>query len=191
MTLETELTARSNARCELCRSEDPLAPFEVPPHTDGGAENYVMICEPCKGGVSNSKLDATNHWNCLGESMWSDEAVVQVMAWRILNRLRAQSWAQDLLDMLYLDEETQVWASLDSQTDDTTVVHNDSNGVVLEAGDTVALIKDLVVKGAGFTAKRGTAVRAISLVPDNPKHIEGRVNGQQIVILTEFVKKTS
>ncbi|MCF8466543.1 MAG: alkylphosphonate utilization protein [Sneathiella sp.] len=69
--------------------------------------------------------------------------------------------------------------------------HLDSNGVALSSGDTVILIKDLNVKGAGFTAKRGTAVRSISLVPDNAAHIEGRVEGQQIVILTEFVKKTN
>jgi protein PhnA len=69
--------------------------------------------------------------------------------------------------------------------------HIDSNGVVLQAGDTVVLVKDLDVKGAGFTAKRGTAVRGISLVADNPEHIEGRVNGQQIVILTKFVKKSN
>ena len=72
---------------------------------------------------------------------------------------------------------------------DDVVKHVDSNGVVLEVGDTVTLIKDLDVKGANFTAKRGTAVRGISLVADNPEHIEGRVNGQQIVILTKFVKK--
>jgi len=69
------------------------------------------------------------------------------------------------------------------------VVHRDSNGAILAQGDTVTLIKDLPVKGAGFTAKRGTAVRGISLVADNPAHIEGRVEGQRIVILTEFVKK--
>ena len=50
-------------------------------------------------------------------------------------------------------------------------------------------MKDLPVKGAGFTAKRGTAVRGITLVPDNAGHIEGRVEGQRIVILTEFVKR--
>lgn len=69
------------------------------------------------------------------------------------------------------------------------VVHRDTNGVVLAAGDTVVLIKDLPVKGAGFTAKRGTAVRGISLVAENAGHIEGRVDGQRIVILTEFVKR--
>jgi len=53
----------------------------------------------------------------------------------------------------------------------------------------VVLIKDLKVKGAGFTAKRGTAVRNISLVHDNAEHIEGKINGQKIVILTQYVKK--
>ena len=71
------------------------------------------------------------------------------------------------------------------------VRHVDSNGAVLQAGDAVTLIKDLTVKGAGFTAKRGTAVRNISLVPDNSEHIEGRINGQQIVILTQFVKRSN
>jgi len=125
--------------------------------------------------------------------MWSQVPAVQVMAWRMLNRLRAEGWSQDLLDMLYLDEMTLSWAQAtgEGNVDDDTVKHVDSNGAVLSAGDTVILIKDLNVKGAGFTAKRGTAVRGISLVADNPEHIEGRVNGQQIVILTKFVKKSN
>jgi len=91
--------------------------------------------------------------------------------------------------MLYLDYETQAWAEAGDADAEDAPEHLDSNGAALGAGDTVTLIKDLNVKGASFTAKRGTAVRGISLVVDNPKHIEGRVNGQQIVILTEFVRK--
>lgn len=138
-------------------------------------------------------MDA-NHWRCLNDSMWSQVPPVQVMAWRMLTRLRAEGWPQDLLDMLYLEDETLTWAqaSGEGQSEEGTgAIHKDSNGAALEAGDTVTLIKDLNVKGAGFTAKRGTAVRNISLVPDNPEHIEGRVNGQQIVILTKFVKKSA
>ncbi len=95
--------------------------------------------------------------------------------------------------MLYLDDATLEWAKADGEGagGDDTVRHLDSNGALLEAGDSVTLTKDLNVKGAGFTAKRGTAVRGISLVVDNPEQIEGRVNGQQIVILTKFVKKSS
>jgi protein PhnA len=109
----------------------------------------------------------------------------------MLTRLSAEGWPQDLLDILYLDESTLAWAqalAIESDNGDD-IKPIDSNGAVLAAGDTVTLIKDLVVKGANFTAKRGTAVRGISLVQDNPEHIEGRVSGQKIVILTKFVKK--
>jgi protein PhnA len=125
--------------------------------------------------------------------MWSQVPAVQVVVWRMLKRLSREGWPQDLLDMLYLDEATLAWAQAteEGQNSEEEVKHVDSNGVVLEAGDTVTLIKDLNVKGASFTAKRGAVVRGISLVADNPGHIEGRVNGQQIVILTKFVKKTS
>jgi protein PhnA len=114
------------------------------------------------------------------------------MAWRLLNRLSAEEgWAQDFLDMLFLEDETLGCAQAGQTAEsDDEIKHRDSNGAVLEAGDTVTLIKDLNVKGANFTAKRGTAVRGISLVADNPEQIEGRVNGQQIVILTQFVKKS-
>ena len=114
---------------------------------------------------------------------------MQVIAYRMLYHLRKEGWPADLLEMLYLDEDTLAWAK-EGLPDENAVVHVDSNGNVLEAGDTVVLIQDLKVKGANFTAKRGTAVRRISLVYDNPEHIEGKVDGQQIVILTKYVKKS-
>lgn len=133
-----------------------------------------------------------NHWRCLNDSMWSQVPAVQVVAWRMLSRLSAEGWPQDLLDMLYLDDELLVWAQATGEGADEMgdLRHLDCNGALLEAGDTVTLTKDLTVKGANFTAKRGTAVRGISLVPDNAEHLEGRVNGQHIVILTKFVKKS-
>jgi protein PhnA len=117
---------------------------------------------------------------------------VKVVAWRMLNQLRDEGWTADLLDIMYLEEETLAWAKegvLSGDAEDK-IIHKDSNGVVLEAGDSVVLIKDLPVKGSSMVAKRGTAVRRISLDHDNANHIEGRVNGQQIVILTQFVKKS-
>jgi len=89
--------------------------------------------------------------------------------------------------MLYLEDNIRTWAEAETLADDEKVVHKDINGTVLIAGDSVVIAKDLDVKGAGFTAKRGTAVRGISLSP-NPDHIEGRVNGTRIVLLTKFVK---
>jgi len=122
--------------------------------------------------------------------MWSQVPVVQVMAYRMLKRLigAGESWAQDLLDMLYLEEDTLAWANKGTAELDNDEPHLDSNGAVLAAGDNVVLVKDLVVKGANFTAKRGTPVRGISLSA-NPEHIEGRVNGTRIVIITQYVKK--
>jgi len=91
-----------------------------------------------------------------------------------------------LINMMYMEETTVEWA--ESSMDQ--VIHKDSNGHQLQNGDSVTLIKDLNVKGAGFTAKRGTAVRRISLVQDNPEHIQGRINDQTIIILTKYVKKS-
>ena len=93
--------------------------------------------------------------------------------------------------MLYLDEETLAWAEAGvaaTSSNDDTAPTLDSNGNVLQDGDSVTLIKDLVVKGANFTAKRGTMVKNISLT-SNPEHIEGRVNGMQIVLVANFLKK--
>ncbi len=191
MTIEQALHTRSESKCELCGATDALSVFPVPPSSDDSVDQSVLLCDTCRTQIENPEQVDPNHWRCLNDSMWSQVPAVQVLAWRMLNRLRAEGWPQDLLDMMYLDDETQAWAEAtgDHLSEDEVVRHLDSNGAVLEAGDTVTLIKDLNVKGSSLTAKRGTAVRNISLVPDNPEQIEGRVEGQQIVILTKFVKK--
>ena len=195
MSTEKTLHARSQSKCELCAATESLGVYEVAPNSNANAnaDECVLICEICREQIENPEKVDLHHWRCLGDSMWSPLPAVQVMAWRMLTRLSAESWSQDLLDMLYLDEELLAWAQAtgEGQSDEDVVKHVDSNGAVLEAGDTVTLIKDLNVKGANFTAKRGTAVRGISLVADNSEQIEGRVNGQQIVILTKFVKKAN
>ncbi len=192
MSLEEALRERSGGRCELCGSEEETSVFEVPPNADGSAEQSVWLCGVCREQIEEPESADPNHWRCLNDSMWSQVPAVQVMAWRMLTRLSSEGWPQDLLDMLYLDDETLAWAQAGEPGDDDedAVQHLDSNGALLQAGDTVVLTKDLNVKGANFTAKRGTAVRNISLVRDDPEQIEGRVNGQQIVILTQFVKKS-
>ncbi len=187
----TDLYTRSGSTCELCTSTDNLSAYAIPPNSDGSTEQSLLACDICNDQINNPDKVDVNHWRCLNDSMWSQVPAVQVMAWRMLSRLSAEGWPQDLLDMLYLDEETLAWAQSDSSDDEDTVTHKDSNGAVLAAGDTVTLIKDLDVKGTSFTAKRGTAVRNISLVASNEEHIEGRVNGTQIVILTKFVKRVN
>lgn len=191
MSTENELHTRSESKCELCSTTDGLSVYEIPPVADANTEQCILVCGTCKEQINDAdKVDA-NHWRCLNDSMWSQVPAVQVMAWRMLTRLSAEGWPQDLLDMLYLEDDVMNWAKSGSEDAQDSVVHKDSNGATLCAGDTVTLIKDLNVKGANFTAKRGTAVRSISLVADNAAHIEGRVEGQRIVILTEFVKKSN
>tara|TARA_R110000868_G_scaffold37111_11_gene131572 strand:+ start:8558 stop:9124 length:567 start_codon:yes stop_codon:yes gene_type:complete len=187
MSIEEELRERSGSQCELCGSNKNLTVFDVPPNED----HSILICDVCNDQISNPEETDPTHWRCLNDSMWSTVTAVQVVSWRMLTRLRGEGWPLDLLDMMYLDEETLAWAKAsDTNTAEQEIKHLDSNGEQLLTGDTVVLIKDLNVKGANFTAKRGTSVRRISLVHDNPDHIEGRVEGQQIVILTKFVKKS-
>lgn len=166
--------------CPFCATEAPLQSIAV----SGGPEGAnAQVCATCADQIAGEP--DPNHWRGLASSMWSEDAPVQILSARMLKRLNDQGWARDALDMLYLDDDMQAWA--DNVPKESA--HKDSNGVTLNQGDTVVLIKDLPVKGGGFTAKRGTAVHRISLVADNPAHIEGRVEGQRIVILTEFVKK--
>ncbi len=190
MSVEKELIARSGSACELCGAKGELSVYEVPASPFNGAEESVYLCPTCKNQIEDQNKIDPNHWRCLNDSMWSTIPAVQVMAWRMLTCLKAEGWPQDLLDMMYLDEETLAWAKAEHRIQEDAIKHIDSNGVQLQTGDTVVLIKDLNVKGGGFTAKRGTAVRNISLVHDNPEHIEGKVNGQHIVLLTQFVKKS-
>jgi hypothetical protein len=123
--------------------------------------------------------------------MWSEHRPIKIMAWRLLNRLKNEGWSLDLLNMMYLDEEELAFAqaSDDYLEESEKVIHKDSNGAVLANGDNVVLIKDLKVKGTSMTAKQGTVVRKITLDPENAEYIEGKVDGQQIVILTQYVKK--
>ena len=189
--MEKALQARANSACELCQATEGLSAYQVPPKIDGAVESHVLLCNKCRSEIEDPGSADANHWRCLNDSMWNTEPAVQVVAYRMLHHLRAEGWPQDLLDMMYMDDDTAKWARSTINEDGApSAIHQDSNGVKLEAGDSVVLIKDLNVKGAGFTAKRGTAVRNITLVHDNPEHIEGRVNGQQIVILTQYVKKS-
>lgn len=192
MSRDQALRDRSESKCELCRSTESLTALPVPPRPGDTAEECVLVCAPCQSQIDGSEPITPDHWRGLNDSMWSEVPAVQIVAYRMLHRLEAEPWARELLEMLYLEDETLEWAKdgLGDPVSEVATQHVDSNGVTLETGDTVTLIKDLEVKGANFTAKRGTAVRGIVLVADNPEHIEGKVSGQRIVILTKFVKKS-
>lgn len=192
MNIENTVQQRSGGICELSGETGNLNFYEVQPTNGNEPERLILICDKALAQIEKREEPDSGYWEkILPTSMWSEVPGVQVISWRILNRFRNESWAADALDMVYLDDETLEWAkaSGDHEGDGAVVLHKDSNGNILQNGDSVTLIKDLDVKGSSITAKIGTAVRNIRLVHDNPEQIEGKVEGQSIVILTKFVKK--
>ena len=184
MSIEKELIIRSAGKCELCGGDEELRVLEVTP-SDSSAEESIYVCSKCTYGIENKDDMDETHFNCLNDSMWSEVPAVAVTAYRLLNALGRQ----DLVDMMYMEKDIKAWADA-GLPDENALVYKDANGVILQAGDTVVITKDLDVKGTGFTAKRGTAVRNIGLVSNDSEHIEGRVNGVKIHILTKFLKKS-
>ncbi|MEP7254986.1 MAG: PhnA domain-containing protein [Ferruginibacter sp.] len=184
------LAKRSGNKCELCEATENLKVYEVPPLT-GNMDDAIWVCNKCLLQIEKKEELDSSHWQCLTTSMWSEVPAVQVMAWRMLNRLRNESWAAENLDMMYLDDEKLAWAkaSGDHENDAAVELHRDANGHVLQNGDSVVLAKSLDVKGSTLNAKMGTVVRNIHLVSDNTEQIEGKVEGQLIVILTKYVRK--
>jgi protein PhnA len=192
MSVEQALKDRSNNVCELCGDACDTLTVMVVSGADDSADSSVYICDSYKQQIENPDTIDANQWRCLNEAIWSPVAAVQVVAFRMLHTLagKGEAWAQDLLDTAYLEDDVKAWAEsgLAQATDDDDPKPRDSNGIELNEGDSVTLIKDLEVKGGGFTAKRGTLVKSIHLT-NNPKHIEGKVNGTTIVLVTAYLKK--
>ena len=191
MSLLKDLQARSGNQCEICASKDGLSIYEPKPTSTGGLDGSLLSCETCIGQIENPETTDSNHWRCLNDSMWSEYQSVKVIAWRMLSRLKKEGWPQDLLDMLYLEDDVLRFAKATGEGLDESekIIHRDVNGTILQAGDSVVLVKDLKVKGSSLVAKQGTAVRRISLDQDNAEFIEGKVGPTQIVIITKYVKK--
>ena len=191
MKIEELLVQRSENKCELCQSANNLKPYEVAPQDRYTEENTILICDKCTAQIEKKEELDGKHWSCLTTSMWSEIPGVQVVSWRMLNRLRSDSWAAEALDMMYLDDDKLAWAKAtgDHDNDGSVDLHKDSNGNVLQNGDTIILTKSLDVKGTTLNAKLGTVVKNIRLVENNTEQIEGKIEGQVIVILTKFVRK--
>jgi protein PhnA len=168
--------------CQLCGDNKNLTTYKVEPRDD-----EIVVCAICDEQINNTSKIDPNHWHCLNDSMWSEVNGVKVVAYRMLSILNNQ----DLLDMMYLEDDIRQWANYGlEKEEDEKLIYKDSNGITLNVGDTVVIIKDLPVKGAGFTAKQGVSVRNISLVPNDETHIAGRVNGIKIHLKTCFLKKS-
>lgn len=95
-------------------------------------------------------------------------------------------------DYVY-DEASGEWVPAgdtpSAASDDDAVVVRDAVGNILADGDQVTLVKDLTVKGAGQTLKRGTLIKSIRLTGD-PQEIDCKYEGiKGLVLRAEFVRK--
>jgi len=92
-------------------------------------------------------------------------------------------------NMLVCPECFYEWSENGEENGDENVV-KDSNGNILQDGDSVTIIKDLKVKGASSDLKRGTKVKNIRLIDDGIHNIECKIDGFGAMKLkSEFVKK--
>jgi protein PhnA len=191
MTISQSLRERSNELCELCnKKHESLKAYTVPPKQDEIAENQVVLCPDCFEQITSNDYSNVHHWRCLEGSIWSEVPAVQVLSYKILSRLSSEEWAKDAMETVYLDEALINWANAEDTLLAEKVVHKDCDGVVLESGDTVVLTQNLNVKGTNYIAPKGTLVRKIRLVNDNAEQVEGKINGDTIVILTKFIRKS-
>lgn len=94
-------------------------------------------------------------------------------------------------DEYVYDEATGEWrpASEVAAENAAAIEVRDAAGNILADGDSVALVKDLKVKGAGQTLKQGTVIKSIRLTAD-PEEIDCKYEGiKGLVLRTEFVRK--
>jgi protein PhnA len=184
MSMNQKLKERSQNLCELCGVETPVHEYTVSPKDDETIDNQVAVCDTCLNAMEDEK--AGFHWRCLEGSIWNPEASVQALSYRLLHKFKEEDWANNLISSVDIDDNIKEWAL---SAFEVAKVHKDAFGNELQNGDNVVLTQALNVKGTNFTASKGTVVKRIKLVSDNPEQIEGKINEQMIVILTKFTKK--
>jgi len=169
MKLEEQLQARAGGKCELTGEDATLIAYTLPPEVTSNLDNTLLISETLVNQLNKTEQLNPDDWKFLPNAMWSENPSVQIVCWRMLNRLKNEGWASEALDILYLDDETLSEAKKtgDHENDGYVSFHEDSIGQRLLEGDTVVLTKTLDVKGSSLKATLGTVVKNIRLVADN------------------------
>lgn len=184
--LPAKLKERCNGECELCNENPANIAFVVSPKDDSNIDNMVAICSACNEQMNNESNG--HYWHFLEGAIWNPTQAVQALSYRIIYKNQKEEWASNLLSGIEMEDDVVQWAMSSFEIQD---VHKDAYGNTLENGDTVVLTQALNVKGTSFSAAKGTVVKRIKLVHDNTTQIEGKINDQVIVILTQYVKKSN
>ena len=191
MSINTVLQNRSSSACELCSEPDKnLHAYAVPPKDDS-IDNLVVLCSNCYDKITKSDFSDTNYWRFLTGSIWNETPSVQALSYKILNKLISEEWASETVESVSLEEAVINWANAEDEAAAAKIIHKDAFGVILATGDSVVLTQNLNVKGANFIAPKGTIVRKIKLVDDNADQVEGKIEGEIIVILTKYLRKST
>ena len=186
--LPSSIDHRAQGACEVCHDKGvTLVAYEVS-HAPTPDLGLTALCHTCEGQLSGRLTVEPKHWYCLQESIWSEVAAVQVLSYRQLHALKAETWAGDVLANAYLEDELMQWAEATLKADAEDAIHRDMNGTQLHQGDSITLTRSLDVKGTNFTVKRGETVKNIRL-SDDVGWVDAKVNGVEIFIKTCFVKR--
>ena len=110
-----DLVRRSRSHCELCGKNGikldvhELLPLAEEPFLDG----CVFICDGCRKQVSEPRKMIPAYWRCLNNALYSEVPAVQVLSFRLLQRLAKaeEHWAKELLEHAYLDPDLEAWAN--------------------------------------------------------------------------------
>lgn len=111
--LGKDLARRARSKCELTGvSGVPLRAYEVPPvSNEPDLGRTLLVSEPCLEGLEHPDRLKGREWQILAETVWSEMPAVQVVAWRMLERLaKKEDWAREVIGEVFLDEEVETWA---------------------------------------------------------------------------------
>lgn len=103
-----DLARRAKSTCELSLAKGvPLKVYEVPPVPKSPeSDRCLFLSEATIAALGKPTLFVADDWRHLGELIWSESLLVQVMTFRILTHLgKTHDWCRDILEESYLDDE--------------------------------------------------------------------------------------
>lgn len=112
--LGKDLARRAKSKCELTGvSGVPLRAYEIPPvAAEPELGRTLLVSERCFEILENPTKLKGREWQGLVETVWSELPAAQVVAWRMLSHLaKAEDWAREALDEVFLEEEVEKWAN--------------------------------------------------------------------------------